>query len=147
MNRHSVTAMLLVVLSAHFVWEMVQARWFSSMRGLDFWFATWLCARASIADLFLTLLFYALVAVVLRSRLWFCGRHVIAGTALFLVTAWIVTAAIELWALRTGRWEYASSMATVAGIGIAPLLQWTLIPLALIALARTLAGRDRDRVR
>ncbi len=126
---------------------MAQAKWFASMRGLDFWFATWLCARASIADLFLTLLIYAFVAVVLRGRLWFCGRHVIPGTALFLVMAWIVTAAIELWALRTGRWEYASSMATVAGIGIAPLLQWTLIPLALIALARTLAGRARDEVR
>lgn len=139
--------MLLVVLSAHFVWEMVQARWFASMRGLDFWFATWLCARASIADLFLTLMIYAFVAVILRSRLWFLGRHVIAGTALFLVMAWIVTAAIESWALRTDWWEYAPSMATVAGIGIAPLLQWTLIPLALIALARTLTVRDRDEVR
>jgi hypothetical protein len=147
MNRKRVTAMLLVVLSAHFVWEMAQAKWFSSMRGLDFWFATWLCARAALADVFLTLMIYAFVAVILRSRLWFRGRHVIAGTALFLVMAWIVTAAIELWALRTDRWEYAPSMATVAGIGIAPLLQWTLIPLALIALARTLAGRDRDEVR
>jgi hypothetical protein len=147
MNRHSVTALLLVVFSAHFVWEMAQAKWFASMWGLDFWYATWLCTRASIADLLLTLLIYAVVAVVLRSRFWFLGRHVIAGTALFLVLAWIVTAAIELWALGTGRWEYAPSMVTIAGIGIAPLLQWTLIPIALIALARALAGRARDEVR
>lgn len=47
----------------------------------------------------------------------------------------IVTIAVERWALAVGRWRYAATMATIAGIGLSPLLQWIAIPLLILAAA------------
>jgi hypothetical protein len=60
---------------------------------------------------------------------------------LFLFLGIASTVAIERWATATARWRYTSAMPTIGGVGIAPLLQWTIIPLVIVAIARRI-GRD-----
>lgn len=129
-------ALVLTIFALNFVWEMGQAAWFSSMWGLDFWDATWLCARAAIADVVITFGLYGAIVLILRDRSWITGRRALAGIGLYLVLAWTVTVLIEWWALSTGRWSYANSMPTVGGFGLLPLLQWTFVPLLVLLLAR-----------
>ncbi len=46
-----------------------------------------------------------------------------------------LAAGIEVWALSEDRWAYASAMPTIAGIGLAPLLQLPLLGLVGVLLA------------
>lgn len=47
-----------------------------------------------------------------------------------------VTIAIERFALAADRWRCAAAMPAIGGIGLAPLLQWIVVPLLIVALAR-----------
>lgn len=53
----------------------------------------------------------------------------LAGGTMIIVLALSYTAGSELFNVyRRGAWAYAPSMPTVAGIGLAPLLQWIVVP-------------------
>lgn len=43
---------------------------------------------------------------------------------------------------HAGRWQYSVSMPTVAGVGLAPLAQWIVVPLLLVAVSRAASSRD-----
>jgi len=47
-----------------------------------------------------------------------------------------VTIIIERWAISIGRWQYREAMPTIAGIGLSPLLQWIIIPAAIVFVVR-----------
>ena len=66
------------------------------------------------------------------SRPWAGGAFVVVGAMGF--TAW------SEWynVYRTGAWSYASEMPTVYGIGLSPLLQWLILPPAIVVAYRTL---------
>ena len=53
----------LELFTLNFLWEMAQARFYSSMKGLPFWPATWLCTRAAAADVALLALFFVIAAL------------------------------------------------------------------------------------
>ena len=40
----------------------------------------------------------------------------------------------------TGAWAYQPAMPLVAGIGLTPLLQWLVVPLSMLFIARRLRG-------
>lgn len=54
-----------------------------------------------------------------------------------------LAAGIEVWALSEDRWAYASAMPTIAGIGLAPLLQLPLLGLVGVLLATRWNTRGR----
>jgi hypothetical protein len=111
----------------NFAWEMAQARFYSSMAGLSFWSATWLCTRAAAADVALLALFFVIAALVARDAAW--PLHLtLRATATFFVACLLSTIAIERWAVATARWSYGADMPVIFGVGALPLLQWILIP-------------------
>ena len=47
----------------------------------------------------------------------------------------------------TRAWAYGPRMPTIAGIGVAPLLQWSVLPPVMLAVVRASANRRRNRAR
>jgi len=138
-RRFATIALGLFILN--FLWEMAQATFYSSMRGLPTWSATWLCTRAAAADVALLALFFAIAAMVARDAAW--PLHPTSkAIATFFALCLLATAAIEQWAIATRRWSYSDDMPVVFGVGALPLLQWALIP-ALSVLAVRFAFRKR----
>jgi hypothetical protein len=120
-------ALALWMFMLNFTWEMAQARFYSSMAGLSFWSATWLCTRAAAADVALLALFFVIAALVARDAAW--PLHLtLRATATFFVACLLSTVGIERWAIATGRWSYGDDMPLIFGVGALPLLQWILIP-------------------
>lgn len=137
-------AMLALGLFAlNFAWEMAQASFYSSMKGLPFWSATWLCTRAAAADVALLALCFAIAALVARKATWPL-RLTPGATTTFFASCLLVTIAIERWAIATSRWSYGDEMPLIFGVGALPLLQWILIPV-LSVFAFRLAARAMIR--
>lgn len=130
----------LEMLTLNFLWEMGQARFYSSMKGLPFWSATTICARAAAADVALLALCFLGAALVARDGEWPLHLRAISVTT-YLTLGLIATIAIERWALATGRWSYSASMPTIFGVGALPLLQWIVIPGLSIVILRSVFRR------
>ena len=127
---------IMVVLAMHFVWEMGQAKWFSSMAGLPFWTASLLCFRASICDVAITLAAFFAAAAVAKRVAWPLDGVRAAPTVVYLMAGLAMTIVIEFLALRSGRWSYARDMPVVFGIGVLPLAQWIVLPLIALGVFR-----------
>ena len=129
----------LELFTLNFLWEMLQMRFYSSMKGLPFRSATWLCTRAAAADVALLALCFAIATLVARDAAW--PLHPTSkAIATFFALCLLATVAIEHWAIATRRWSYSDDMPMIFGVGALPLLQWVLIPL-LSVLAFRLAYR------
>lgn len=126
---------IISVFAMHFVWEMAQANWFSSMAGLPFWTATLLCLRATVGDLAITLVAFFVAAAVARTVAWPI-HHLTAGVVAYLSVGLAITIVVEILAVRSGRWAYANDMPTLFGIGALPLAQWLVLPLVGLAVFR-----------
>jgi hypothetical protein len=140
-KRYCRPAMLsLALFILNFIWEMAQARFYASMRGLPFWPATWLCTRAAVADVALLALFFLIAALVARDAVWPL-RPTLNATATFFSACLLATVGIERWAIATTRWSYSDAMPLIFGVGALPLLQWVLIPaLSLLAFRSVFRG-------
>jgi hypothetical protein len=143
----------LELFSLNFLWEMAQARFYSSMKGLPFWSATLLCTRAAAADVVLLALCFLIAALVARDPVW--PLHpTLRATTTFGVACLLATVGIERWAIATARWSYSDDMPVILGVGTLPLLQWVLIPLLSLPVFRltfrttlrrsAASGRSRD---
>lgn len=132
-SRSAMIALGLFILN--FVLEMAQASFFSSMKGLPFWSATWLCTRAAVADVALLALFFVIAALVSRDAAWPLHPKLRATTT-FFVSGLLATVAIERWAIATSRWSYSDDMPLIFGVGALPLLQWILIPFLAVLVFR-----------
>ncbi len=132
-GRSAMLALALFVVN--FSWEMAQAGFYTSMKGLPVSSATWLCTRAAAADVVLLVLCFIIAALVSRDAAW--PLHPAFGTTtVFFATCLLSTVGIERWAIATARWSYSGDMPTVFGIGALPLLQWILIPVLALFLFR-----------
>lgn len=106
------------------------------------------CVAASVGDAGLTLVIYALGALVKRNSHW-----IMAGDWKNYVIAALIAAScaaiIELVALSIGQWTYMDQMPLlpVLRIGLVPVLQLTLlVPLTFrIAVSRFLSEHGHDR--
>ena len=131
----------LIVFALNFVWEMTQGRWFASMQGLPFWYAASLCLRATIGDLVITAVAFAVAAAVVKNVIWPVGQRVMLATTLFFALGLAITITYELFALSAGRWHYGERMPIVFGLGVLPLLQWLVVPAAEVMLFRVIWRR------
>ena len=130
-----IAALALVAFTLHFAWEMAHAKWFATMSELPFWTATAWCARAALWDVLISAGAYLAAALASRNARW-VRKPCPLPIAVYLVLGLAVTVAIERSALAAGRWRYAPDMPTIAGIGLSPLLQWIVLPLLIIVVAR-----------
>jgi membrane protease YdiL (CAAX protease family) len=129
----------LTTAALHFVWEMAQAGRFASMASLSFWRATRLCARATVGDVVITAIAFAIAAAAARSFHWPAEKgQSLLPFAIFIVSGLAVTVAYEIHAIAVGQWSYAETMPTIASVGVLPILQWLVIPIAELAVFRIL---------
>lgn len=133
----------------NFAWEILQAPLYAGMADMPHAQVTKACLQATLGDAVIMLLAYGVVAVAARSRRWIVAAR---GwqLVLFITIGVSITAAIEWLATRgywIGNWSYLPTMPLVpgTGIGLAPLLQWVLLPLLLAwFVRRQLAGAAGD---
>lgn len=126
--------MILLSFMAHFVWEFLQAPLYASFHGVDHLQGILICTRAAMGDVVIALLAFWATA-------WTGGgRHWVAAptwrqVAVFLAAGLVLTLALEyLHTEITGRWRYGPDMPTLPliGTGLAPLIQWIIVPLLVL---------------
>lgn len=131
------SAIAVVAYALHIAWEMAQMKWFLPMQELPFWTATAWCARAAAWDVVISAAAYAAGGLAARDARWTVQRRLSgAAVATYFLVGLAITIAIESWATAVGRWMYAESMPTIAGIGLWPVLQWIVVPAAIVAVVR-----------
>jgi hypothetical protein len=129
-------------LGLHFAWEMLQAPAFESFAP-TVWAGTVRCFVAALGDVLIAGAAYVATALIVRSASWPVRAQWVGPALLWLVCGLIVTVVFELWALAQGRWVYGPAMPLLFGVGLLPLLQWVIVPLATLAVVRYVAGRRR----
>ena len=130
-------ALAVIAFVLNFGWEMLQAPLYESMAGLSWEKATWLCSQASAGDAVITLAAYGSVAVLAGSRAWIARPRATHVTG-YLAGGLVLTVVLELLNVYAlGRWAYGSGMPRVLGVGLAPLTQWLVVPLASLWVTRS----------
>lgn len=123
-------------------WEFIQVPLFERMADAVHWQATLLCIRAALGDGLMSVAAYLAAATLARDRYWAIGVD-LQGRALaaFLALPIVATIVIERLALAgvwMEGWSYSALMPVVPliGVGLSPLVQWTVLPLAVLWLVR-----------
>lgn len=122
----------------HFVWEMIQVPWFVGMAEASHGSVVWLCIRATGGDVLILLSSFWLASLIVGNRRWLLkGKP--KPAVILVATGLVVTIGLE-W-LATGpleRWVYADAMPIIplVNVGLAPLLQWALLPPLIMWLSR-----------
>ncbi len=127
-----------LALVANLVWEIAHVRLYTIWAATDGPSVAWALLHCSLGDVLIALAMFALAGIVLgrgdwpASRPWTGGAIVVVGALAY--TAW------SEWynVYRAGTWGYAASMPMLFGIGLTPLLQWLILPPAMVAAYRTL---------
>lgn len=131
-------------------WEMWQVPFYAGMAEGRHWDGVRVCTLASLGDAVISLMAFVAVAFWAESRHWLIAPR---KRELALYVGLGVAATVALEALATGvldRWNYGDRMPRVPGLGtgVLPVLQWLLLPLPILWLARNqLVGAKRRAVR
>ena len=114
----------------NYPWEFLQAPLFRGMPTALHWEATLLCTGAALGDALLAVVAFWAVAGIAKRRTWILRpsiRQLVSFTGIGLA----VTIVVERLATSVlGQWAYSDAMPVVPllGVGLAPLLQWALLP-------------------
>ena len=120
------------------VWEIGHVSLYTLWREAAPLVIAWSIFHCTIGDVMIALAVFAFAAIVFRRVDW-PTSHPWFGGALLVVAALVFTARSEWYNVyRSGAWGYTSSMPTIFGIGLSPLLQWLILPPAMVAAYRTL---------
>ena len=96
---------------------------------------------ASVADTIMAGLLYFGFALIYKDGSWI--QHLTVSRTTWLILAGGVGAAVsEMAHLSAGNWAYADRMPLVFGIGLTPLLQFSLLPLLIYRLGLYLSRRN-----
>lgn len=123
----------LYALGVNFVWEMLQAPLFVGMLEMPRWDATALCLQAAAGDAVMIVIAFVVVALGTQDRTWML-RPRPARLWAFALLAALQGLALEWLSLRLQRWSYGPAMPVepLFGLGLTPILQWLILPLALL---------------
>ena len=140
---------LLLTLVGHYAWELGQAQFFAEHAGAPLGSYALHCFIASLGDVVIASIAYAVAAVAFRRPAWPWAPHPLGPAALWLAVGLGITVVFELWATAVGRWTYAEEMPRLLGVGLLPLLQWLVVPTATLLLLRLMTRHPtppaRDR--
>lgn len=122
-------------------WEIAHVRLYTIWTEADAVSIAGAVLHCSLGDVVIALAMFALAGVALwrvdwpTSRPWTGGVIVVIGAVAY--TAW------SEWynVYRAGNWGYTTSMPTILGIGLSPLLQWLILPPLMVVAYRTLVRR------
>ena len=121
----------------HLLWENLQAPLFAGFESYGQHF--WICFKAAWGDLLFMFVIYAGLAIVHRNPFWLTDRAAYAHPATWiavLLIGIVLSVGCELWAVYVDhRWQYTEAMPLipVLQIGLTPVLQMILIPLAVVS--------------
>jgi hypothetical protein len=119
-------------------WEFLQVPLFEGMQDAPHWEAILICTQAALGDAVILVAAYAAVSIAARSRQWILAptwRDVAAfvafGLAATILLEWINTGPLD-------RWSYSPAMPVIPilDVGLSPLVQWMLLPPALLWIVR-----------
>jgi hypothetical protein len=129
---------VLFSLLLNLAWEMWQVPFFDGMAEGRHWDGIRVCTQAAFGDALISLGAFAVVALWTGSRNWLIAPRR-RELALYVGVGLAVTVVLE--SLATGpldRWSYGDDMPRLPwlGTGMLPILQWLLLPLPILWLAR-----------
>ncbi len=124
----------------NFVWEVAQSPLYAD-RGRGWGYLLWTRFHCTVGDALIALGAFALVALVLRDRGWLRTGRVAPVIAFTLLGAGYTVLSEWYNVQVAGAWAYAPSMPTIGGIGLAPVVQWIVLPAAIVRGA----GREMRR--
>lgn len=122
----------------NFVWEFLQAPAYAGMAEMRHWEGIRLCAAATAGDVAFALAAFWIASLLAGTRSWPIAPS-FAQFAVFLTVGVGLTVAFEFYYTKISlRWTYSELMPLVPpfGTGLAPLLQWLIVPPLVIWLAR-----------
>ncbi|MBN8507071.1 MAG: hypothetical protein J0L57_00510 [Burkholderiales bacterium] len=129
--RHVAAALFVwagLSLPLHLGWEVAQLPLYTLWRDADPLRIAWAVLHCTAGDVLIASSTFALVSVALRGTDW-PARWPRRGLAMLLISGVAYTAFSEWFNVyRLGSWAYAGAMPTLWGIGLAPLLQWLIVP-------------------
>ncbi|OIO55174.1 hypothetical protein AUJ46_01855 [Candidatus Peregrinibacteria bacterium CG1_02_54_53] len=142
--RHSILMFFGASFTLHLFWENFQAPLYQGFTSFRQHF--WICLKATGGDLLFMLVIYTSLALIHRDPLWISNRPTYAHPATWIIMPLIgalLAIAFELWAVYVAnRWQYAAMpLIPVVGVGLLPVLQMIIIPLAAVAISLRLAPR------
>lgn len=117
--------------SFHFVWEFLQVPAYDGMTDLRHWEGVKICTAATFGDVGLSLIAFWATAAIFRSRRWIQFPRPLQ-LVLFVAVGIVLTVGLEYYYVEVSeRWSYSDLMPRVPplGTGLAPLLQWMLVPI------------------
>ena len=147
MARAGLWAALAFVLNL--AWEIAQVRLYTLWAEADGLTVAWSLLHCTLGDVLIALALFALTGMALGRADWPASRPWTGG-AMVVIGALAHTAWSEWYNVyRAGSWGYSASMPLIFGIGVSPLLQWLILPPALVIAYRTLGpllfGRNNSR--
>ncbi len=123
---------------SNLAWEIAHVRLYTIWAAADGPTVAWAVLHCSLGDVLIALAMFALAGIVLGRADWPASRPWTGG-AIVVVGALAYTAWSEWYNVyRAGAWGYTTSMPMFFGIGLSPLLQWLILPPAVVAAYRTL---------
>jgi hypothetical protein len=135
-------AVALFALLLHFAWEMLQFPLFAGMSAAPHGTATRACLIATLGDGAISLFAYAGASGAARTATWVIRPRAPTVCAFFALGFAMAIAAEVANVRLLARWSYGPAMPTLLGIGLTPILQWTVVPPLILWLARAhVAGR------
>lgn len=124
----------------HFPWEMLQVTLYRGMPEAGHWSAVLRCTQATAGDVVIAGMAYFIGSWSANDRLWL-GPLQRRPVALYLASGLAITAGLEWLNVHIWKeWAYGPAMPVIAGIGLAPTLQWIVIPILALWLARRHLG-------
>ena len=119
-------------------WEIAHVRLYTIGMEADGLRIAWSVFHCSLGDVVIALAMFALAGIVLWRADWPVS-HPWAGGAIVVTGAMAYTVWSE-WhnVYRAGNWGYTVEMPLIFGIGLSPLLQWLILPPAMVFAYRRL---------
>jgi hypothetical protein len=129
------------------VWELAQLPLYTIYGEAHLPGLAYAVAHCTAGDVLIAAVSYGVATAVTRTWRWPVERPKI-GLAAATVAAVSYTAFSEWRNVHVlGSWAYSDAMPLLFGIGLSPLLQWSVIPAAAVALARSFDRGQRRATR
>lgn len=132
----------ILALGLHLLWEIGQLPFYTVWEEANAWRIALYVTHCVLGDVTIATLTYLAVALAWRQVDWPRQRPWVGGT--MLVALGFGYTVFSEWynVYRVGAWAYAESMPRILGIGLTPLLQWLVVPVAMLMLVRHARIRD-----
>ncbi len=134
--------LLILSFPMHFTWEILQAPLFSSLEQATHLDGIRICLQVTLGDMVIALVAYWAAALLAGTRHW-VGRPEYRASILFIGIGLGITVGIEFLSTEVlERWTYGTAMPRLpfSGTGLAPILQWALIPALVLWYMRRLSS-------